>query len=1530
MRHYLSRYVLSLIRWSDHWLVIGAFVGWMSAPANVGTAQEPQPLPFDLGIGNITIETGVVVPGLQTENTLTGVYFVYGQATNLTEIPIVVAFQLKDSAGNVLFTWTVSQLIPNDFPPFLNFEGRYEYPLPDNQLLPLDFYTLQVEIAIDETRVDLFPNGEIPVEDDPFNNANESIGTRILQLSGKVIFGDIVTELTSLDFFDPALDSYSGTVLWNSEITIPFINLTGTREEATLDLMITAGEVPFTPPANPYSPRPGALAIEFRNGTLGPQGAYADLFWKLPSGIGYRDTNTFKITYSEAPLPLGRQKLSQGIEPAGPIPIDKPMTWISDGLPLKLETQSVQFELDTGLRLVDPTVSYQFTPHMAYQPKMVVISNDSYFNGTLTVDGEVVIRSTGLSLNVQSANVNYISSFPVATVSGSQLVVRVRDGSIAPAESGFNSVHIEMPIDKTACTDVEPGPMRFAFDGGASIGRDGHVAIDNTLQNPLEPRFNTYTFLPVSDAVYYQPGYHLPNEPATGQGRNVSEYLQAMKDRESDDLYSFGDAAFSLGGDVFAGVNLFPDDFQGRPFETVIDKKVVSFTSTEWTKFYIRPGGYSGVVDALNQDFSIELYQDPSCGNKGYDVQISSFGQAYLDNKPEGLDSTTEGIVSIPWPSLIDIPFERMTINACGNLAGGKVPANVKNQEKTLAYWLARLRLMTIAFVKRKPAVEDSDRTLWISTKNPIEHVSEEATMQLNLKPCGTIADSRIEHPLLTRYDGYPAAFQHIYLSSFDGNPTQPNGFYNLIGDIHVSLFDPPKIHAIVNGFIGNVCDGSPWFGPKDPDANRDGFPDGFVSGNPTTLGKVQEYVAASPIDVRTRFADLITLKYKLAYNATTKEFRTQTPIKEDLIILDIDSSVEYLNTVRTEISFGVGIDARPRLNLASKFGSFSQEIQNTFLGPVRDKLEQAANGLRGDIAALARPAMEEGIRPLAAPFVGAIQDQLVQLPATFGAYEGYLQQVNGDFDQRLDQLMTQIDLHAFLTKIDNPAIRTIQDLKRLLDEIERLLNFSPDQLSPLLRALINHAVKSAESFGIDINALLAPVERTRDEILSVLQTKVRPALAKAEQVLDPRLLLDSVFPFNEIQAQLIPKIKQAIKTNLLNLIYNNTRQTLLVLRDKDIARMIVNEIFNSVQFQQLIIVATTNLLPVQDLMRDQAQQLIDSMNFVVDDFIKKQIGRLEGAVADFNDVQGFKGASLKGYAIVAGNTIEKLRIDGNFEISNPEEIDFQAYLDMTRYKVGYNGKNCTVPIGSGPVMDTRIGAKDIPLKISNSDIKVDIELSFMTGNNKLLNVGGTITARGSIKSGNLSLKDPRFRVSIGSGENFLVASVDEIRFSQGKLKGGIFIGTTSCLDPLMQVDKNEAPKLFAPGIFRGIYTYGEGSFPVLSYGCLLTVGAEGGVSFWVFADGPKIGGKIFAGIYGEAACVVTAKGRLSLLGAFDGADFVFQGSGWIAGGIGLCDEEDWKTPEDVLDDGFCLACVASFDLLYKNGWSSDYDVDCN
>ena len=176
-------------------------------------------------------------------------------------------------------------------------------------------------------------------------------------------------------------------------------------------------------------------------------------------------------------------------------------------------------------------------------------------------------------------------------------------------------------------------------------------------------------------------------------------------------------------------------------------------------------------------------------------------------------------------------------------------------------------------------------------------------------------------------------------------------------------------------------------------------------------------------------------------------------------------------------------------------------------------------------------------------------------------------------------------------------------------------------------------------------------------------------------------------------------------------------------------------------------------------------------------------------------------------------------------------------------------------------------------------------------------------------------------------------------------LGGGLLVGKTPDLDPLKEIDPLVASMLPVPNL-EGFYASFDGSVPVLAEltsTCLLRVNVGGGLGFWVLVDGPILGGKYRAYIFAEVLCLISARGDLTLLGSLDLGglldDFSFSGltdnlalagTGWIAGGIGFCDPEEWTSPAAVWDDSWCYTCLAYLLAEYVRGeLGVDYDAEC-
>ncbi|MBI1389757.1 MAG: hypothetical protein GC154_15065 [bacterium] len=1498
-----------------------------SIPTALPTIAVPTiAAPFDLAAvaGGVTTTAVVYSAGMDT---IDGTYLVQVTSAFASAIPASAKFELIDSTGAAVMSWSDSITL-SDASGLTTYiqPNTFSLPISASNRLPVAAYQMRITVSLDEAALTASGTAFTP-DANPANNIVTTAAQTLLQTSGVLRFSNIATEITSLSSYTTPPLTINGDGSWNDLIPFTISGLIVTRNSTTLDLTVVNGGAAFSAPSTPYSPT-GVWSFIYKGGQLEPGGAFADLYVELPDGVAYKQESSSAISFKQDAFMLGRQKLAQDLTPfSTTINIPTAFRWMDEELPFTLQCSKQIFSVTAGLELANATPVYQYKPHFnaPYGPGTRA-SNDGYFNSGLIASTTPAVTASGIQAALTGGGGSYQASYPTAsTVSSASRTIQIKDGVIDPAASRLNGVTITMTVNESGCGAGSDVSYSLAFSQSAVVTSNGGVEADSALNAAISPAFNTYAFDPVSAAVWYSPG--VLTGASTSLADEPSEFLQAMSARGGETLYSYGDAEFSAGSGLFAGMNLMQDELTGTSFTVSIGGDSIDLINTEYTKLYARRGGFSGVVHAQNSAQSLNIYPDAECGGDGYAITLSAFGQAYLDNDSDGLDSTTDGEIEVPWPSEITVPFEGMTLNACGNLSDGDIPAEAKEETQTLAYWLADVRLLTLAFDLKDGAASDDDRTLWISTKNTISHLGDEPVMQINLRPCGTIAESRIEAPLVSTYDDFPATVQTIYLSAYDGG-SDANGFYSLISDLNVSYFNPPHVQSIVKSTVGRVASGDAWFASSgEADSDGDGFEDGYSGSFSDIADKIDDYADSNRVNVEALFANLITLRYELEYNTTKKEFKSTEPIGQDLIVLDIISSVDYLDAERTEVSFGIDVSGIPELSLSSAADQFSDQIEETFLGPVRDKLDDAAETLNQSLSAALRPKLEELIEPYVADLLDRMQTELGQYPDPADAENWLL--THADFDAMLNDLINDIGLTSYLRNAGMPAVEVIDELLDALDEIETVLRFSPEDLSPVVQDVLDYTLALVDlTLGYDLDEVLAPIEDTRDEIIAYLDDEIEPLLQDARTAFqNPTVYLADVFDLAGINT-LESDVKDLIREIFANEAIEDYER-LKNLQPDEVTDYIVDAILNSDMMNELDSRVMQALQPIKDGLVDAAQSVLDGVNDAVMDFIKEQADVLDGALADLNDVLDFGGGSLKGYAVFAGDALEKLHIDGEWTTKVPDEMTYTAYLDMTRYQVSNSGEGCFGSLDADDVVDTRIGTTDVSIGFAGADLTAKkIEVALMISGGQLVNVGGTIETEGSIGFETMEISDPSFGVGVGQVENYIWARA-KVSFDAYQLEGGIFLGTCCSLDPLEIIDP-EAASLLSITEMRGVYLSAEGSFPIYNVGCGFRVAAEAGIAMWYFADGPTYGGRLSAGAYGEAACVVSVKGSLTLTGGKEGDAYYFKGDAWVAGGVGDCEPEDWDSPSDVLDDKWCYACVADINLTYKNDdWSVDYDVDC-
>jgi len=326
---------------------------------------------------------------------------------------------------------------------------------------------------------------------------------------------------------------------------------------------------------------------------------------------------------------------------------------------------------------------------------------------------------------------------------------------------------------------------------------------------------------------------------------------------------------------------------------------------------------------------------------------------------------------------------------------------------------------------------------------------------------------------------------------------------------------------------------------------------------------------------------------------------------------------------------------------------------------------------------------------------------------------------------------------------------------------------------------------------------------------------------------------------------------------------------------------------------------------------------------------IPPDLARVAERVNDGIDGVRAAGGAFKTLSLTGPGTFEKISIPADVEDFVLSKIRLDADIDVLDF-LGFKGfaefnrHTANTADDSGDTADVTVGAHDVGLGwaidgVTAKTVQATFRFDFDPFDPGSLNVWGF--------DGEIELADLAFgEVTLdqaglclgmgnppdGSGEYFYVAGSASGKFKSSTAEAGFFLGKSIDLDPLLRIDPDVAEVLEGGTSLTGIYARAEASFPILSgpdcFPYNLTAG--GGAAFWFFRERPSFGAKLRCYAHGQLACLVSARADLTLLGGLDGDVWRLAGHGFVAGGIGSCEPEDWDNRRDVLHDDWCLACV--------------------
>ena len=522
----------------------------------------------------------------------------------------------------------------------------------------------------------------------------------------------------------------------------------------------------------------------------------------------------------------------------------------------------------------------------------------------------------------------------------------------------------------------------------------------------------------------------------------------------------------------------------------------------------------------------------------------------------------------------------------------------------------------------------------------------------------------------------------------------------------------------------------------------------------------------------------------------------------------------------------------------------------------------------------------------------------------------------------------------GLLAEIPGPDGPERQIVQRLVREL--INELAPPDLAAVLGPLLESASSEANA---QLNELLEKYDPTLDLVTEVL-LQARAYLVVVRDRLDEGADIFESFEDIITDAETeIDNMMAGIRTTAYDFIDQMVAHAALPTNTAlDEIGSVIEE-FDKDEFVALIraelrdrLLATGFIRSIQYQLRQTISEFdmalrsaIDSafaeVNRVCRELIKEALGPIDdainGLIGDINSVVG--AGSVDGYAHIQGDTLRRLRIDAMVELKVPDDLKLQAYFEMLCYDstTDTGSAGCLEP--GEQAVEVRIGAIDVPLDWISPDLRANLDVWFSMETAPGVRPkgigGGFEMTGGELDFQSFKITEFAAGVAVGSDEAYIAAAARVI-ISSYEASGGIFFGRTCSLAPLEMVDPDVAEVLGTPP-FTGAYVYGEVWLPIsetllgIPATCFFRISAGVGAGAFYFVEGPTYGGKMLLGASGEALCLVSIKGTVTMVGVMKNGALAFSGKGKLEGKAGACP--------------FCVKFGKSAKVKYEGGsWSVD------
>lgn len=718
-----------------------------------------------------------------------------------------------------------------------------------------------------------------------------------------------------------------------------------------------------------------------------------------------------------------------------------------------------------------------------------------------------------------------------------------------------------------------------------------------------------------------------------------------------------------------------------------------------------------------------------------------------------------------------------------------------------------------------------------------------------------------------------------------------------------------------------------------------------------------------------------VEFDFDLRWGPGTKAFRSPDFVAKPILVLPIDHEIKYLSARRAEISFGVAYDGLPSLNLGGlafdALDRFGLPVPGAATAVFSAGLQPLTAAIDAGFASLDRilsPTSIDLLEPVYANLIDPVIEELYSQLLVID-WQGGEAAISASVSAALDRVIRgQINGGAvplwnardgfqffFEGFNGNPGLldRLIVELDRAILSLDAVnvgnqINVNPDEAAVLANGLLHRAGNGRYThledltlafFQLYFSNLGSPIT-VPPEIVSTVQAMIDgaiPGLTALSESLsavreDLLLLRESLSVGGQFRAELnailnLPeidlmlgrvklKIEERLRLQLFD--WPGGRLAITDLTGEEfkalLRRELIAEFEGSVFLRGLSSSLRARLFGLDLSFRISADGLFQLINGFVRELAASAFAvvddTINGFLGDLNDKIG--AGRLDGYAHIRGDTLERLSIDAYLRMNITSPVEFSGGILIENLQAP--------PLRVNEVLSARgprisIGALDVPLNWLGGG--VDASIATRIGLRAELppfpvNLGGSFSFEDEIGVDfqGMTLLRLSSTLAFGLDENY-IGGAGRARFDKIELGAGFFMGRSLTLDPLLVIDGDVAT-IVGAGPFTGGYLFGEAWMPLIDYGCAFNVGASVGAGFFFFAEGPTYGLKMTLGAFGEALCLLTIRGQVSMTGGRSNGQNRAVGRGVLSGTVGPC--------------RFCTRWSKQVNLVYDDGsWDVSY-----